>query len=360
MTGRDHAGDEHTDRLCRVTDREVPGIAVAIAGPEGIREIAAAGYADLAAREPASADMVCPWFSMTKIVTASLAMRLAGRGQLNLDEPVLPLVPDLAVLRPRDGSRRVTCSLTAPGFANPIPVRWIHPAGQPGPDQAALLTRLLARRKTLRFEPGTRSAYSNLSTLVLGQAIASAAGMPYTSLASGEILALLGMRMTGFAYTPGMLARAATVYHPRRSPMRLLLPRWVTGIRSAAGVSFRRFLLDGAAYGGLLGPVRDAAPLPADAPARRRVRRHPHPARRIRRRHAAYHRDRETIRPRPRHPTGAPCQAAWGTLLRDFPRAACSSWSTRWARQWWSWPMSLLATRRRAASWLSAAARRGS
>jgi CubicO group peptidase (beta-lactamase class C family) len=82
-----------TERLRKVTDREVPGIAVAVAGPEGLRETAAAGYADLADGEPASADMICPWFSMTKIVTATLAMRMAGRGLLNLDQPVLPLVP---------------------------------------------------------------------------------------------------------------------------------------------------------------------------------------------------------------------------------------------------------------------------
>jgi CubicO group peptidase (beta-lactamase class C family) len=251
-----------TERLRQVTGREVPGIAVAIAGPEGLRETAAAGYADLASREPASADMVCPWFSMTKIVTATLAMRLAGRGLLNLDQPLLPLVPELAVMRPRALAERITPRhlLThSAGFANPIPVRWIHQAGQPGPDQAVLLAHLLARHNKLRFEPGTRSAYSNLSTLTLGQAIAHAAGTPYTGLASDEILQPLGMRLTGFAYTPDMLARAATGYHPWRSPMRLLLPRWVIGARAGRWVSFRRFLLDGAAYGGLLGPVRDAA-----------------------------------------------------------------------------------------------------
>ena len=216
-----------TDRLRLVIGRKVPGIAIAIAGPEGLRETAAAGYADLAAGEPASADMVCPWFSMTKIVTASLAMRLAGRDLLNLDQPVLPLVPELAVMRPRALAERITPRhlLThSAGFADPIPVRWIHPADQPGPDQAALLTRLLARHSKLRFEPGTRSSYSNLSTLTLGQAIANAAGAPYAGLVSGEILQPLGMRMTGFAYTPDVLARAATGYHPRRSPMRLLLP----------------------------------------------------------------------------------------------------------------------------------------
>jgi CubicO group peptidase (beta-lactamase class C family)/DNA-binding MarR family transcriptional regulator len=210
-----------TDRLRQVTHHGVPGIAVAIAGPEGLRETAAAGYADLAAREPASADMVCPWFSMTKIVTATLAMRMVGQGLLNLYQPVLPLVPELAVMRPQALAERITPRhlLThSAGFANPLPVRWIHPAGQPGPDQAALLTRLLARHRKLRFEPGTRSAYSNLSTLTLGQAITNAAGAPYTGLVSSEILQPLGMHMTGFGYSPDMLARAASGYHPGAAP----------------------------------------------------------------------------------------------------------------------------------------------
>jgi CubicO group peptidase (beta-lactamase class C family) len=250
------------DRLRQVTRRDVPGIAVAVAGPEGLRATAAAGYADLGAGQPASADMVCPWFSMTKIVTATLAMRLASQGLLGLDQPVLPLVPELAVLQPRAFTERITprhlLSHSA-GFANPVPVRWIHPAGQPGPDPAALLARLLSKHRQLRFEPGTRSSYSNLGTLALGQAIANAAGRPYTGLASSEILEPLGMRMTGFGYTPDIAAGAATGYHPRRSPMRLLLPRWVIGDPAGRWLSLRRFLLDGAAYGGLVGPVRDAA-----------------------------------------------------------------------------------------------------
>jgi len=148
---------------------------------------------------------------------------------------VLPLVPELGVMRPQALAERITPRhlLThSAGFANPIPVRWIHPADQPGPGQAALLARLLARHRRLRFEPGTRSAYSNLSTLTLGQAIANAVGTPYAGLAGGEILQPPGMRMTGFAYSPDMLTRAATGYHPRRSPMRLLLPRWVIGARA--------------------------------------------------------------------------------------------------------------------------------
>jgi CubicO group peptidase (beta-lactamase class C family) len=67
------------------------------------------------------------------------------------------------------------------------------------------------------------------------------------------------MRMTGFAYAPDMLAHAATGYHPRRSPMLPLLPRWAIGDPAGRWLSFRRFLLDGADYGSLVGPVRGAA-----------------------------------------------------------------------------------------------------
>jgi len=250
------------ERLRSLTGQRVPGVAIAIAGPEGLREVAASGYADLAVSVAASADMICPWFSMTKIVTATLAMRFADRDLLGLDRPVLPLVPELAVLEPRAFAERITprhlLSHSA-GFANPVPVRWIHPADQPGPDPVVLLKGLLGRHRKLRFEPGTRTSYSNLGTLTLGQAMANAAGRPYSVLADDEILQPLGMRMTGFAYTPDMRARAATGYHPRRSPMRLLLPRWVIGDPAGRWVSFHRFLLDGAAYGGLLGPALDAA-----------------------------------------------------------------------------------------------------
>jgi CubicO group peptidase (beta-lactamase class C family) len=191
-------------QLRSLSGQQVPGLAIAVAGPEGLREAAAAGYADLTARVAASADMVCPWFSMTKIVTATLAMRLADRGLLDLDRPVLPLVPELAAMKPRPWAERITprhlLSHSA-GFANPVPVRWIHPAGRPGPEPGALLNGLLARHRKPRFEPGTRSSYSNIGTLALGQAMATAAGQPYLTLARDEILTPLGMHLTGFSYT---------------------------------------------------------------------------------------------------------------------------------------------------------------
>jgi CubicO group peptidase (beta-lactamase class C family) len=251
-----------SERIRSVVGDDVPGVAVAVVGPDGILETAATGWADLITRRPASVDMVCPWFSMTKIVTATAAMRLAEEGTLDLDAPVAPHVRQVRHLRPASRAAAITARHLlshSAGLANPIPVSWIHPADQPGPDPDAFLDRLLAKHPKLRFDPGSRSSYSNLGTLTLGAAMANLAGTRFVELIEREVLGPLEMSSTGFDYDERMKGREATGYHPRRSPMRLLLPRWVLGPTTGRWVGFERFSLDGRAYGGLIGSVEDAA-----------------------------------------------------------------------------------------------------
>ena len=249
-------------RLQALVPDRVPGLAVMVVGPEGVRDVAAVGFADIATQTEAAPQMVCPWFSMTKIVTATTAMRLAEKRVIDLDAPVVDYVPLFGTMRPSSRADHVTprhlLSHSA-GLSNPIPVRWVHAADRPAPDAGAFLETQLAKHRKLRFDPGTRSSYSNLSTLVLGAAIAAVAGKPFVEVVREEILDPLGMRQTGFAYTAEMEAYAAVGYHPYRSPMRVLLPRWVTGQRAGRWVSLERFLVDGAPYGGLVGSLDDAA-----------------------------------------------------------------------------------------------------
>jgi CubicO group peptidase (beta-lactamase class C family) len=255
-------GRNFDDRLRPFSGKHVPGIAAAIVGADGIRATGAAGRADIVAGTSASVGMVCPWFSMTKIATATTAMRLVDQGHLDLDAPVIEHVPQIGRLSPAVDARRITARHLlshSAGIPNPIPVRWIHPADHPPPDPDTFLDGLLAKHAKLRFEPGARSSYSNLGTLALGAALADLAGKPYVDLVRDELLRPLGMTRTAFAYSDDMQASAATGYHPRWSPMRPLLPRWVIGTPSGRWISFNRFLLDGSAYGGLVGPVEDAA-----------------------------------------------------------------------------------------------------
>ena len=250
------------ERIRALAGEGVPGVVVLVAGPEGVRAAGAAGLADIADRVRAWPGMVCPWFSMTKVVTATAAMRLAERGLLDLDAPTAGHVPALRQVRPARWASRITARhlLThSAGLANPIPVRWVHPADQPAPDPDTFLRGLLARHRRLRFAPGTRARYSNLGPLVLAAALTTAAGQPFTDLIAAEVLRPLGMAATAFSYTPQTQSRAAVGYHPRRSPMRLLLPRWAIGAPAGRWISLQPFLVDGPAYGGLVGPADELA-----------------------------------------------------------------------------------------------------
>ena len=66
------------DLLRKTIDARVPGIAVTVVDADGVRGTAAAGAFDLESGTAASPGMACPWFSMTKIVTATAAMRLGA------------------------------------------------------------------------------------------------------------------------------------------------------------------------------------------------------------------------------------------------------------------------------------------
>lgn len=249
--------------LEQLAAREVPGIAAAVVHDGVVEEACSAGVRDLDSGAPTTPDTAHLWFSMTKIVTATAAMQLADAGALSLDDPVLDLLSEFP--EPRTGWPvvRVRHLLShSSGLANPVPVRWVHPADAPARDSAEFARELLERRRRLRFPAGSKAVYSNLGYIALGEVIAAASGRPFEDQVRSEILEPLGMKRTGFGFER-LGADVATGYQPRYHPMtplfRLILPRGIVGRASGRFLAFNRFLVDGPAYGGLVGSTRDAA-----------------------------------------------------------------------------------------------------
>ena len=217
-------------RLRTAVGDGVPGVALVIVGREGVRATAAVGDADLSRAMPMTTDTAMPWFSMTKIATATAAIRLADRDMLALDEPVLPMVSAMRLLKPADQASRITARHLlqhAGGLANPIPVSWIHPADAPAPDPDTFLQGLLAKHPKLRFEPGSRSSYSNLGTLILGAAMAPRLRLPVRGRCAEGGPGIGGHDAHRLHVRRGRARRDGL--SPERSPMRFLLPRWVRG-----------------------------------------------------------------------------------------------------------------------------------
>jgi CubicO group peptidase (beta-lactamase class C family) len=243
-------------------DAAVPGMSVAVVRHDRVLFAGAFGWADMAGRTPATPSTSYLWFSMSKIATATAAMRLADEGRLDLDAPVGDYVGWLRRPAGVQPTMRHLLTHTA-GLANPVPLRWVHPADGPAVDQEAMLRGLLHRRRIFRHEPGCGARYSNVGYLAAAQVIAAVTGTPFQRYLVDAVLKPAGMTGTGFTYCPDVPAatgyvRAARVLDPA---LRLMLPPAVVGDRYGRYLALRPFLVDGAGYGGLVGDVLDAARL---------------------------------------------------------------------------------------------------
>lgn len=246
----------------RVHDRNaVPGLSIALVDRDGLVQVAASGLSSLPSGTPVTPDTAYLWFSMTKIVTATVAMQLHEDGALDLDEPIRSHLGDM--VSDEIGSRVTTGHLLShtSGLPNPLPLRWVHRAGATSPDLREFVLRLGQRSTKLKTEPGAKARYTNVGYLFLGLVLELATDTPFDRLVAERVLKPLGMERTGFLY-PFDEDRAFGHHRGGRATqvgLRALVPRSI-GIERAGGfVRLDPFYVDGAPYGGLVGSVKDAA-----------------------------------------------------------------------------------------------------
>jgi CubicO group peptidase (beta-lactamase class C family) len=139
---------------------------------------------------PVITDTLYDLASLTKIVaTTSMAMILVDEGRLDLDRPVQDFLPGFS----GPGKEAVTVrhllthssglEATAPLFKE---IR----------GKAAYVERIQAL--DLVYSPGSRSVYSDLGIILLGEVLEQAAGQPLEAFVRERVLDPLGMRDTTF------------------------------------------------------------------------------------------------------------------------------------------------------------------
>jgi CubicO group peptidase (beta-lactamase class C family) len=237
----------------------IPGLSLAVVSRDGVLLAGGYGLADRLGPTPATASTAYLWFSMTKIATATAALRLADEGRLDLDAPVGAYVDYLAAPGTTQPTVRQLLSHTA-GLGNPLPIRWVHPAAADAPDPESLLRRLMGRRRAYRYPVGQSARYSNVGYLAAGRIIATAAGMPFEAYLQQAVLRPLGMHRTGFGAPDAPDGAVGYVRSPAIAGplLRGLLPDGIAGERHGGYLALNPFVVDGPAYGGLIGDVLDA------------------------------------------------------------------------------------------------------
>ena len=249
---------------CAQVGDVVPGLAVIAVDADGVRLERAFGSADLGRCEDMTSESVCNWFSMTKLVTATAVAQLADDGRLDLDAPVIDSYEPLTMLRPAERGATITARhllAHSSGLGNPMPLRWVHRADQSGPDRSPL------RRTSARTPPPC--AVRPRCQGCLHEPRVPRAGRVDHERLRRAVRGLRAFTRAGAAqddehrlhgHRPGSWA---TPYQRRVSALGalspVLIPRDIRGPRHGRFRALRHFYVDGAAYGGLVGPASDAA-----------------------------------------------------------------------------------------------------
>ena len=185
-----------------LAEKAFPGGVVAV-GKDGalvhLRAVGRLSYdADAAA---VTNDTLYDLASLTKvIVTTTMAMMLVDEGLLDLDKPVRAFLP-----RFRGGAKD---SVTVRQLlTHSSGIDWWAPLYQELTSRPAFVERI--QQMGLAYEPGTKSLYSDLGLVLLGEILERVAGEPIDSFARRRILGPLGMKDTQYKPPAALLSRIA-------------------------------------------------------------------------------------------------------------------------------------------------------
>jgi CubicO group peptidase (beta-lactamase class C family) len=226
----------------------IPGAVSLVARKGQVVHFEARGFADLASKRPMARDTVFELFSMTKPVVAVAVLILVEEGRIGLNEPIGTYVPayqrlNVVVTAPpgTNGSAR-----TEPA-ARPITVGDVltHTSGLVGgtldladagaaPATDPAVQRRLASdtladyiprmaAAPLRFQPGTRWAYSGIVGFdLLARVVEVASGKPFDQFLRDRIFVPLKMSDTAHNIDTARTQRLATRYQPSEKGLQVV------------------------------------------------------------------------------------------------------------------------------------------
>ncbi|MEV0645119.1 serine hydrolase domain-containing protein [Phytomonospora sp. NPDC050363] len=170
---------------------KVPGASLAILVDGEIHELAS-GVLHRGTGVEATTDSLFQVGSITKVHTATLVMRLADEGRLDVDAPVRAVLPDFAVADEKASATITVRQLLS--HTSGLTCDFTHDTGR-GDDCLAKYVEA-AREVALDLEPGTGSSYSSVGYNVLGRIVEVLTGLTWDQALQDLLCAPLGLAHT--------------------------------------------------------------------------------------------------------------------------------------------------------------------
>ncbi len=197
-------GFEELDRLLdeAVAARAFPGGVVAVGHRARLAHLRPFGKLSYDAEAPAvQLDTLYDLASLTKVVvTTTMAMILVDEGRLDLDKRVRDFLPRFS------GGAKERVSVRHL-LTHSSGLDWWAPLHKELQGPAAYVERI--QSLDLVYEPGSKSLYSDLGVILLGEILERVAGEPLESFARRRLFEPLGLRSTLFRPGPELRPRIA-------------------------------------------------------------------------------------------------------------------------------------------------------
>lgn len=209
--------EELRARIDEVLVRErVPGVGVALVDRDGPIWTGGVGRRAIGG-PPVDADTTFRIASITKSFVGLGVMRLVEQGALDLDRPVVDLLPDVAIDNRWHDVAPVTLAHVLEHTAGFDDMRFNETFTADDAMTVADALALNGNSRKVRWRPGSRFSYSNVGYSVAARAIEVATGEPFDVWLRREVLRPLGMRDADFRRTATLADRLATGHRGRRA-----------------------------------------------------------------------------------------------------------------------------------------------
>lgn len=214
-----------------IAEQAFPGAVLWVGSGKGVPATVAAGWHTYERQRETRPDDLFDLASLTKVVgTTAAAMRLHGRGRLDLAAPVTELMPDFAP----PGVTVAHLLAHASGLPAYVPFHR-EPAGSPAEQRARVLATPLAG------PPGRQAVYSDIGMMVLGYLLADLTGLALDKLVETEVCQPLGMAETEFCPPADRFSRCVPTEcgadgAPRQGVVHDENAAWLGGVAGHAGL----------------------------------------------------------------------------------------------------------------------------
>jgi CubicO group peptidase (beta-lactamase class C family) len=193
-----------------------PGLVLGIVRRDSLVFLKAYGIANLETGEPLTTDMLMSVASVTKTVTATVALAQASEGKLDLNSPIRSYLPWT--------TNRLGALTTSQLLSNTAGLGDLTPELAPQLDGALAPICRAMTDSAFVAEPQATWGYTNSGYTLAGCVIESAGGNPFPLVVAKHVFEPLGMRHSTFDPRVAMTYRHSQGHDTRKKPATVLRP----------------------------------------------------------------------------------------------------------------------------------------